>query len=138
MFFQLPDMVFHNLGKGCFVHSKIAFKLLPLKPWVVTIINDTFCKNFRKYCFHILCNSADIRTVSDDVCNMYIQLGHCKPLFAVKSVGNNYNGQSVIFLGVQIDENLIWKRHISPITRNVSNALFLIKRAKHCAITAEP
>jgi len=46
-------------------------------------------------------------------------------------IGNNCNEQSTKFLGMHIDENVTWKRHIAEVKRKVPIALFYIKQVKH-------
>ena len=49
----------------------------------------------------------------------------------LERIGNDCNEQSTKFLGMHIDENLTWKKHISEVTKKVSRALFSIKQVKH-------
>ena len=46
-------------------------------------------------------------------------------------IGNDCSAQSIKFLGMYIDENLTWKKHISEVTKKVSRALFSLKQVKH-------
>ena len=47
-------------------------------------------------------------------------------------VGQNENEKTTKFLGLNIDENLTWKRHIEILKSNISRTLFAINRSKNC------
>ncbi len=46
-------------------------------------------------------------------------------------IGNDCYEKSTKFLGMYLDENLTWKRHITEVSKKVSRALFSIKQVKH-------
>ena len=46
-------------------------------------------------------------------------------------IGNNCDEKAAKFLGILIDENLIWKYHLSHINKKVSRALFSLKQIKY-------
>jgi len=48
----------------------------------------------------------------------------------IEQIGNNKNIDTVKFLGIHLDENLTWKKHISAIATKISRSLYAINRAK--------
>jgi hypothetical protein len=50
---------------------------------------------------------------------------------ALDRIGNDCKEKSVKFLGINLDENLTWKYHITQVNKKVSSALFSIKQVKH-------
>ena len=62
----------------------------------------------------------------DDISNHLIHIGNT----VLERIDNDCNEQSTKFLGMHIDENLTWKKHISEVTKhcsqlNWSNMCFL-------------
>jgi hypothetical protein len=50
---------------------------------------------------------------------------------ALDRIGNDCKEKSVKFLGINLDENLTWKYHVTQVNKKVSSALFSIKQVKH-------
>jgi len=55
---------------------------------------------------------------------------HLLCMCSLTRIGNDCKEMSTKFVGVNLDETLSWKLHISHITRNISRTLFAIKQTK--------
>ena len=55
---------------------------------------------------------------------------HLPCMCSLTRIGNDCKEMSTKFLGVNLDETLSWKLHISHITRKISRTLFAIKQTK--------
>ena len=49
----------------------------------------------------------------------------------ILQVGNNQTETSIKFLGIHLDENITWKKHIKHVTTNITNTLFVMNRVKN-------
>ncbi len=65
--------------------------------------------------------------MKDNLTNYSIHIGNNE----LDRIGNDCIEQSTKFLGMYIDENLTWKKHITEVTKKVSRALFSIKQVKY-------
>ena len=50
---------------------------------------------------------------------------------SLERIGNDCHENSTKFLGIYVDENLTWKKHVKFVNKKIANALFSIKQVKH-------
>ena len=49
----------------------------------------------------------------------------------ILQVGNNQTETSIKFLGIHLDENITWKKHMQYINNKITNTLFVMNKVKH-------
>ena len=65
--------------------------------------------------------------IKEDLSRFTVEIGNT----VLERIGNDCENTSTKFLGMHIDENISWKKHISETNKKNSRALFCIKQVKN-------